>query len=290
MPCHWIEMSDSSGNQVAALQTPPLPRDYGRTYIVLLPRDPRWMFTYWEVQLQTLNVFRKQFGAEIIDSAHPILRVFEWDGSETNGSAHRRYDLAVSLEARSWYIEVPEPGCRWFVELGLMTADGRFVLLARSQRVDLALGQVSDVMDTQWGSLDKELEKVIEQSGVERIGHGSLEMAKMLSHRWQMLSSISSWFSSGALSRVSAPGGAPFQKPFWLQVGCEVIVYGATEPSARVTIAGKKVALGPDGTFSIRLSLPDGLIDLPIEAVSEDGSQSRQVRTEIERRTSLEEK
>jgi len=282
-------MNDFLNDGVTTLEAP-IPQEYGRTYIVLLPRDPTWMFSYWEVQSQSLNVFRKQFGAQVIDSARVVLRIFELAPHSGNGTQELfRFELSISLESRCWYINVQEPGRTWFVELGLITQDGRFILLARSNTAALPLGQVSDVTDSRWVSIREGFDKLVELSGIERIGQGSLEIAKMLSHRWEMLGHISSWPSSISASRSAPPTGAPFRKGFWLSVGCEVIIYGATEPNARVKVAGKDVAVNPDGTFTLRMALPDGALSLPVEAVSENGHDVRHVHTEVSRQTPLQE-
>jgi len=55
----------------------------------------------------------------------------------------------------------------------------------------------------------------------------------------------------------------------------ELIVYGATEPDATVTIGGRPIKLNPDGTFRFQMSFQDGLIDYPIMAVAADGEQTR---------------
>jgi hypothetical protein len=80
------------------------------------------------------------------------------------------------------------------------------------------------------------------------------------------------------LESISSPFGIEEQKPrrdFWFNVNAELIVYGATEPTARVTIGGREIKLRPDGTFSYRFALPDGQFDLPAEAVSVDDDRRR---------------
>jgi hypothetical protein len=64
-----------------------------------------------------------------------------------------------------------------------------------------------------------------------------------------------------------------------------LIVYGATEPDARVTIADRLVKLRPDGTFSFRFALPDGRYDLPAQAASADGHEVREALLEFSRST-----
>lgn len=60
-------------------------------------------------------------------------------------------------------------------------------------------------------------------------------------------------------------------KKFWLVVDTELIVYGATEPDAKVTLQGRPVKLNPDGTFSLRFALPDGEQVIPVRGVNKDG-------------------
>jgi uncharacterized protein len=78
------------------------------------------------------------------------------------------------------------------------------------------------------------------------------------------------------------PGG---EKPFWFNINAELIIYGATEREARVTIGGRPIRLRPDGTFSLRFSLPDGAYELPVEAISADGAQGRAARLQFWRGT-----
>ena len=74
-------------------------------------------------------------------------------------------------------------------------------------------------------------------------------------------------------------------KKFWLVADCELILYGATEPDAFVTVSGRKVNLNPDGTFSMRFALPDGVMDLPIKALSKDETDSREIDIKVTRAT-----
>ena len=53
--------------------------------------------------------------------------------------------------------------------------------------------------------------------------------------------------------RVGLGGVAPRQRSFWLVADAELIVYGATDPSARLTIGGEEVPLSTDGTFRIQV-------------------------------------
>ncbi|TVQ47694.1 MAG: DUF4912 domain-containing protein [Gloeocapsa sp. DLM2.Bin57] len=88
---------------------------------------------------------------------------------------------------------------------------------------------------------------------------------------------------SGAGFSASAIPMRPRQ--FWLVADAELIVYGATEPDATVTIGGRPIKLNPDGTFRFQMSFQDGLIDYPIMAVAADGEQTRSIHMKFTRET-----
>jgi hypothetical protein len=85
-------------------------------------------------------------------------------------------------------------------------------------------------------------------------------------------------FGSGAF-----PGGK--KRKFWFQLEAELIVYGATEPNARVTLQGDPIKLRPDGTFTMRYSLPDSRQIIPAVAASADGVEERTIVLAVERNT-----
>jgi hypothetical protein len=50
-------------------------------------------------------------------------------------------------------------------------------------------------------------------------------------------------------------------------------------------VSGRKVNLNPDGTFSMRFALPDGIVDLPVKAMSKDETDSREIDIKVTRAT-----
>lgn len=89
-----------------------------------------------------------------------------------------------------------------------------------------------------------------------------------------------------APAAISSPHGVPArERSFWFNVNAELVVYGATEPTARVTIGGRIIRLRRDGTFSYRFALPDGEYQLPITAESADGFEARHASLHFARGT-----
>jgi hypothetical protein len=80
------------------------------------------------------------------------------------------------------------------------------------------------------------------------------------------------------------------ERGFWLVADAELIVFGATDPRATVTLAGQKIRLREDGTFSVRMAFPDGKITIPIVAVAEDGEQRRGMVMRFDRATGPDER
>ncbi|MGC8712374.1 MAG: DUF4912 domain-containing protein [Leptodesmis sp.] len=101
------------------------------------------------------------------------------------------------------------------------------------------------------------------------------------------MSGVGMTMSGVGMSGVGFSGSLPIVRPrkFWLVADAELIVYGATEPDAIVTIGGRPIKLNPDGTFRFRMSFQDGLIDYPIMAVAADGEQMRSIHMKFNRET-----
>ena len=66
-------------------------------------------------------------------------------------------------------------------------------------------------------------------------------------------------------------------RSFWLVADAELIVYGATDPSAKLTIGGEEVPLAADGTFRVQVPFRDGTQKYDIKAVDASGDQERSI-------------
>jgi hypothetical protein len=132
---------------------------------------------------------------------------------------------------------------------------------------------------------EKALARIINIDEVRRVWMGSLEITELI--RRKLAHEISSLgVSSFGISSLSSPfGGKERAKGFWFDVNAELIIYGATEPNAKVTLGGHEIKLRPDGTFSFRFALPDGKYDLPAVAVSAAGDDARAAELKFSRAT-----
>jgi hypothetical protein len=262
-----------------------LPKDYGKTKIVLLVIDPYWLHTYWHMPNSKIEELKSSIGVENFESSRFVVRVYDITDVDFNGeNAHSYFDQNVSREARNWYINIGTPDRNYIVDLGLITQSGQFILIARSNVVRSPSASISSVVDEAWLSVDEDYAETYLLSGGEQIGQSSFEIKELIAKRFQeeLSSHIFSSFSSG---QPLEKNNNEEKSDFWLKVDTELILYGATEPDAELTVMGKKVKLRPDGTFTMRFALQDGEIKLPVEAHSKDKKHQRKITPIVNRTT-----
>ena len=132
---------------------------------------------------------------------------------------------------------------------------------------------------------EQALAKIISIDDTRRVWMGSLEITELIRRRLAREISSLGVSSFGGSSLSSPFGGVEQSKGFWFNVNAELIIYGATEPDAKVTLGGHEIKLRPDGSFSYRFALPDGKYDLPAVAVSADGTDARAANLKFSRET-----
>jgi hypothetical protein len=339
------ETAPPTPEEMAAIDAtlPELPNGYGVSRIALLPRDPQWAYCYWDVPNEHKEELRRQGGQQL------ALRIYDVTDIDLNVQApHSIQEYVCDELAREWYLPIPVSDRDYAIEVGYRTADGRWLMLARSASVHVPPVFPSDWVEDVFVTIpwDEDLrgqtfatlvppaKKVIkgapnpqydevfnlsEAAEAQRIA-GSLfgsmhQVSEESLSSFIFPSGVGSWASVPTASGIGAvtasgvgmglmetpefitPSGAGLgfsasvpnreQTPrkFWLVADAELIVYGATEPDATVTIGGRPIKLNPDGTFRFQMSFQDGVIDYPIMAVAVDGVQTRSVHMNFERQT-----
>lgn len=258
-----------------------LPWEYGRDSLILHVRDPWWVYSYWEVRADTLQSIKDKL-KDSFSGARRVLRVYDVTAVIFDGTnAHRSFDIFLSEHAREWYIDVGEPGRSWCADYGLLLPDGTFVTILRSNVIHTPLAGPSWITDEEW-AIPEEIFARLYGAG---FGFGQSSPGKAWRERMQK-ALFSGVLSSGA---ITSGARAERERKFWLRVDCELIVYGATEPDAAVTVQGKPIRLRPDGTFTLRFALPDGKQNIPVTAVSADEVEERTITPSVSRVTTYHE-
>jgi hypothetical protein len=316
-----------------------LPAGYGESRIVLMPRDPQWAYTYWDVANEHKEELRRQGGQQL------ALRIY--DVTEINieyQSPHSIQEYPCDELAREWYLPIPVSDRDYIVDIGYRCADGRWLVLARSAPVRVPPVYPSDWIEdhfvtvnfeeelrdqtvfelvppakrmaaaagtygTYGNAIYDEIFGMAQTAEAQRVAgslFGSMQqvpgsmqavsLAEQAISSYVFPSGVGMWavptvsgltMSGVGMSGVGFSASAVPIRPrqFWLIADAELIVYGATEPDASVTIGGRPIKLNPDGTFRFQMSFQDGLIDYPIMAVAADGEQTRSIHMKFTRET-----
>jgi hypothetical protein len=268
---------------LSALSPKSLPAGYAKDRLVVMVRDPYWLHCYWELTHQSVQRAEAALGQDW-HGAKPILRVCDVSTNDTTSTAEAIVrDIEIHGGCNSWYIEVKEPPRSYRVDIGYLSRQGRFYALARSNVVNTPRAGVSDQLDENWADFDPaQADRIVAMSsGFDPVHAASgLELKELLEQRLRRPIGPP---SATAFGTGATPPGK--NRKFFFQLDAELIVYGSTEPRARVTLQGEPVKLRPDGTFTMRFSLPDGRQIIPAIAASADGAEERTIVLAVERNT-----
>jgi len=266
-----------------------LPDEYGDTKLVLLVRDPEWVYAYWEFSEDTRRHFQLPDNGQ---KKNLVLRLFKIsERNWPNEPAHYFFDVEVGSGTRSWYVQLPEANENWCAELGLFDEQSNFVTVCRSNVITTPRNSISDHVDSEWMTVEESFEKITRLSSenleMRLRGDSSLASESILRTIQRQLTGVlhgeKSAMSSGLFSSESALPTS--NKDFWLHVDTEVILYGATEPDAKVTVQGQPITLNTDGTFSIRFAFPNGEQELEVRAVKSSSDMEETITPIVSRTT-----
>ena len=271
------------------------------TRVVFLPRDPQWAYVFWEISAESRRA------AESAGARQLCLRVSDVTGLQDGSShPHTLQEVVVDAGSSEWYLPVPLSDRDYRVELGFRQSDGGWFSLAYSavarvpamhpseqildQFVPFPLEAAPTTLPAPAESADNNLHERLYQTATvrwRRLGRGSEAFHEMdestAGAHGLNDSGVGRWASGRSESGVG--GVAPRKRSFWLVADAELIVYGATDPAATLSIGDEVVPLSPDGTFRVQVPFRDGQQLYPIKAVAADGEQTRNITLEFERTT-----
>ena len=302
-----------------------LPAGYGESRIVLMPRDPQWAYAYWDISNEHKEELRRQGGQQLALRIYDVTDITLEHQSPHSIQEYpcdelaREWYLPVPVSDRDYVIDIGYRCAdgRWLVlsrsapvhtppvypsdwiEDVFITVDFKEDLRGQSKyelvppakkQPEAAPG--NQIYDQIFGMAESAEAMRVAGSMFGSMQHvpGSMAPEEAISSyifpsgvgMWAM-PNVSGLNMSGVGFSASAPPVRP--RKFWLIADAELIVYGATEPDATVTIGDRQIQLNPDGTFRFQMSFQDGLIDYPIKAVAVDGEQTRSIHMKFNRET-----
>ena len=277
------------------------------TRVVFLPRDPQWAYVFWEISDKDRQRAQKEGASRL------CLRLSDVTGMQ-DGSAHPHtlQEVPVDSHSTEWYLPVPLCDRDYRVELGYRISSSWMSLAFSSVARVPALQPSEQILDQfvpfsldaapaesaaappapiapvetgNSGLHERLYQSATAQVRRRRVGSEEFQEASDLNSNRTGLndSGIGLWASGRNDSGLG--GVASRQRSFWLVADAELIVYGATDPSAKLTIGGEDVPLSSDGTFRIQVPFRDGEQTYPIEATAADGEQKRNITLNFTRET-----
>lgn len=271
----------------------------GPTWVWFQPLDSQWALVRWGIH----SVDREQ--ARAAGGQQLVLRITDvTDRLAQDGRPHTLQEVMVEANSQEWHIPIPLGERDYRVELGYRTSTGGWISLGFSSvaRIpgDLDLGSSAFVpfsmVETRddavtWDApraMPGQHERLYQQSNSgyqrPRLGSEAFHEQGAWSHgsAGGHLSGAGPWASG---REASGAGLAPRQRSFWLVADAELIVYGATDPAATLTVGADQHALTSDGTFRLHMAFPDGDQTYPIQALAADGEQKRSITLDFRRTT-----
>jgi hypothetical protein len=245
---------------------PELPGGYSEPKLVLMPKDPEYMFCYWEL---TPNLIESKEREKVRDGNYRETLKINWDSKslfEPNFTF-----IPVFFWARKWYFGVPQVGQRYQVELGWLSDTGHFISIIRSNLSELP---------ESWAATQKRLaeqNEVLAYSSRHTKIIGSSEQLAVEDIRsfvpeWNLSSesmSSSSWSRGAgeaqpqaAATAAKAPKGKAASKPANPKSRLEVS--GKVLPGTRVQVGGKPVAVDGQGFFKTEFPYQKDILNLEI--------------------------
>ena len=252
-----------------------------RDRIVLIVRDAFWMQAYWEVTKATVQRVKVALGHNWL-KARPVLRLLKISSrGNTNSCEEIAQEIPIHGGSSNWFVNVNDSQGTYRIAVGyLLNGDDgeqRFHLIAKSNEVIMPTSSTDT--DQAWSDITNDAEKYYSLSGGYEPNIVSGELRTVLEEK------------SGQTLRTTAfqniPSLTRFSRTLGFEVDAHMVVHGATDPFANVTIAGVPVELESDGSFTVRMELPEKRQVLPVTASSRDGTQRHTTVLAIERNTKV---
>ena len=249
--------------------------------IVLIVRDSFWMQAYWEVTKATIQRVKVALGPNWHKS-RPVLRLLKIKSrGNTNSFEELAQEIPIHGGASNWFINVKDSPSTYRIAVGyLLPGEGdteRFHLIAKSNEV--LTPSTNAETDESWADITNDVEKYYSLSG----GYEP----SIVSHQLRSVLEEKSGQALHTTAFQNIPSLTRFSRSLNFDVDAHIVVHGSTDPFANVTIAGVPVEIESDGSFAVRMELPNKRQVLPVIASSRDGTQRQTTVLAIEKNTKV---
>ncbi|MEM7811876.1 MAG: DUF4912 domain-containing protein [Planctomycetota bacterium] len=231
--------------------------------LTVVAHDPNWLHARWALKRSTVQRAVTALGYDW-HAAKPVIRVYRVEVDEVRAAKSRKLrDVEIHGDVDHWFVPVEKAPAHFRLEIGYVTAGGRFFALAKSKRVTTPRPGSRGAERPQWNVAKKTRHD------------GGLP--------WEPGSD-----AGGSTSRIAfalSSSGTDTTGEISLEVSTDVLLTGSVAAGSQLTVLGDAVRVGPDGRFSTRVTLEDGRLVIPAVAVSPDGGRQRTMVIAFERNT-----
>ena len=148
------------------------PGIYGMDRLVLMTRDPWWIYAYWEIKPATERKALERVALEEAVGVKRVLRVYR------EANQNNFFDIEVGNFSDHWVVDVGLPDQAWVAEIGLRSLDGRFFALIRSNAARTPRYGLSAEIDPEWAMPDVLWSRLFEVCGVFQDSHSSSDLIR----------------------------------------------------------------------------------------------------------------
>ena len=167
------------------------------------------------------------------------------------------------------------------LEIGYLASAGKFYSLARSNVVTTPAASATDSLDAHWQDVLPDCDKIYSMSG-GFASEGSTELQELFEERLRR-----PMVNGNNPLAAAVDGLMNHNHALRFQVEAEMVIHGVTHSDARVTLQGEPLKLRPDGSFSVRLDMPNRRQVIPLVAATKDGIEQRTIVLAVERNTKV---
>jgi len=277
-----LQAKQTQEKSLATKQEPHLKHHSKRNRLVVLVRGPHWLHVFWEITEPTIKRVQASMG-EQWHTAKPILRLLESpENREDNDVESVIREIEIHGGVKNWFIDLRQPiACR--VEIGYKSRCGNFHRLCRSNRVSAAPPNRKDSLNVHWKDIENDGSRIFSLSG----GYTKLDGAKNVRDLFQERLSQPLVPLKTSQQAVAHTDAMSCPKGFPLEIEAEILILGATEKGAQIFIQGEPLHVADDGTFHIRIDMPNQRQVIPISAQSASGLEQQTIVVAVERNTRL---
>lgn len=248
--------------------------------LILVVRDAFWLQAYWEITKQSVHRAKVAL-SEFWHSAKPVIRLLEIssDGN-TNSVENVVEEIEIHSGVNNWYLQPKSPGKTYRLAIGYSVPGLKFHLICKSNQVTPPSAKGAEI-DDHWTDITNDVEKYYTLSGGNDTSSVSCDLQEVFEEKSRQP------MNAPTFERLNSGFQGGNHTKFNFQVDAHMVVYGEADPQAIVTIGGEPVRLQNDGSFVLRLDMPDRRQVLPVVASSRDGTQQRTTVLAVERNTKV---